>query len=332
MCLAEVRRPAPPFSLNVCAGANKKFGAAMKRCLLLSVGVLAASLSSPIAMLHTGPAPQAEALWRSWNQPVAPFRIIGNIYYVGASDITSFLIVTPQGNILLDGGFVETAPQIEAYIQALGFNMKDVKILLSSHAHFDHAGGLAELKRATGATFYASTADAPMLERGGHGDFSFGDRFTFPPVKPERLLKDGDTLNMGGTTMTAHLTPGHTKGCTTWTTTAEENGKSYPVIFVCSASVPGHRLVNNPAYPNIAEDYERTFQILRSLPGDIFLAPHGSFFDLTPKREALSRGAKANLFIDPAGYRAYVAESEKAFREDLERQQKAESAKVPSAK
>jgi len=301
----------------------------MKRNVLLSRVVLAACLVTRPAMVEAGPAPQAEAVWRSWNQPVAPFRIIGNIYYVGADEITSFLMVTPQGNILLDGGFVETAPQIEANIQKLGFRLEDVKVLLSSHAHFDHAGGLAELKRATGAKFYASTADAPLLERGGHGDFSFGDRFPFPGVKPERLLEDGDTVSMGGTTMTAHLTPGHTKGCTTWTTTAEENHKSYPTIFVCSTSIPGHRLVNNPAYPNIAEDYAKTFRVLRSLPGDVFLATHGSFFDLSGKREALSRGAKSNPFVDPAGYRTYLRDSEAAYRKELHRQQRAEGTQPP---
>jgi metallo-beta-lactamase class B len=299
----------------------------MKRNVLLGGIVLAACLVTRLAIVEAGPAPQAEAVWRSWNQPVAPFRIIGNIYYVGADEITSFLMVTPQGNILLDGGFVETAPQIEANIQKLGFRLEDVKVLLSSHAHFDHAGGLAELKRATGAKFYASTADAPLLERGGHGDFSFGDRFTFPGVRPERLLEDGDTVSIGGTTMTAHLTPGHTKGCTTWTTTAEENRKSYPTIFVCSTSIPGHRLVNNPAYPNIAEDYAKTFRVLRSLPGDVFLATHGSFFDLSGKRQALSRGAKANPFVDPVGYRTYLHDSEAAYRKELQRQQRAEGSK-----
>lgn len=251
------------------------------------------------------PAPQADATARSWNQPVTPFRIIGNLYYVGASDIASFLIVTPAGDILLDGGFVETAPQIEANIKKLGFRLSDVKILLNSHAHYDHAGGLAELKRVTGAKFYASVGDAPVLQTGGRGDPSFSSAVTFPPVKPDALLRDGSGVMLGGTAVTAHITAGHTKGCTTWTTMVQENGKRYHVVFVCSASVlPGIRLVNNPTYPAIASDYENTFRVLCALPCDVFLGAHGSFFNLTAKREALLRGAKPNPFIDPAGYRA----------------------------
>jgi metallo-beta-lactamase class B len=295
----------------------------MKRGALLRGMVFAACFGTffATALAAPKPAPQADATSRSRNQPVAPFRIIGNLYYVGASDITSYLIVTPAGDILLDGGFVETAPQIEANIQKLGFHLSDVKILLNSHAHYDHAGGLAELKRATGASLHASSADAALLASGGHNDFFFGNTLTFPSVKPDRLLNDGDLVSLGGITLTAHVTAGHTKGCTSWATTVEENGKAYPVVFVCSTSVlAGYRLVNNPAYPAIAEDYAKTFQILRSLPCEVFLASHGAFFDLTGKREALARGAKPNPFIDAAGYRAYLDRSEASFQEELRRQ------------
>jgi metallo-beta-lactamase class B len=288
---------------------------------LCVLSLLVILLLFPLA-LTAAPKPQANANMRALNRPVAPFRIIGNIYYVGASDITSFLIVSREGDILIDGGLVETAPQIEANIQKLGFRLSDVKILLNSHAHYDHAGGLSELERATGAQFYASVGDAPVLQSGGRSDFFFGDSLTFPPVKVDRLLRDGDVVKLGGTTLTAHLTPGHTKGCTTWTTTAEENGTAHPVVFVCSTTVlSGVRLVNNPAYPNIASDFEHTFQTLKSLPCDVFLASHGSFFNLTDKRAALRREPKSNPFVDPAGYRAYVVRSEAAFREELHRQQ-----------
>ena len=276
------------------------------------------------AATNSLPVPQADATMRSWNQPVEPFRIIGNIYYVGASDVTSFLIVTPAGDILLDGGFVETAPQIEVNIKRLGFRLSDVKILLSSHAHYDHAGGLAELRRATGATFYASAGDAQVLESGGHGDPSFVSDVAFPPVKPDRLLHDGSGVMLGGMALTARVTAGHTKGCTTWTTMVSDGGKSYHVVFVCSTSVlPGIKLLNNQSYPTIASDYENTFRVLRALPCDVFLGAHGSFFNLTAKREALARGAKPNPFIDPAGYHAYVERSEAAFRAELRRQQAA---------
>src|SRR5512146_2519975 len=167
---------------------------------------------------------QSNPEWRSWNQPVQPFRIIGNIYYVGASDVTSFLITSPQGHILLDGGFVETAPMIRDNIRKLGFKPEDVKYLINSHAHFDHAAGLAQLKKWTGAKFVASREDGALIARGGRGDFAWGDKLTFPAVRPDRMIQDHETLSIGGVTMTAHLTPGHTKGCTTWTTEAEENG------------------------------------------------------------------------------------------------------------
>lgn len=265
---------------------------------------------------------QADSAWRAMNQPVAPFRIIGNIFYVGASDVTSFLVVTPEGDILIDGGFAETAPQIEANIEQLGFHLRDVKILLNSHAHGDHAGGLSELQRATGAALYASAGDAPVLERGGQGDRSLVTPILFPRIAPTRLLHDGDTVVLGGTTLTAHITAGHTKGCTTWTTVATEHGVQHPVVFVCSTSVlPGIPLVGNPAYPEIATDYAQSFRVLRALRCDVFLGAHGSFFNLAEKRQALRDGAKGNPFIDPAGYRAYVEAGEAAYLEELHREQ-----------
>ncbi|HKS80273.1 MAG TPA: subclass B3 metallo-beta-lactamase [Candidatus Acidoferrales bacterium] len=257
---------------------------------------------------------QADPDARSWNQPVAPFHLIGNIYYVGASDVTSFLIVTPAGDILLDGGFAETAPQIEANIRKLGFKLSDVKFILNSHAHYDHAGGLAELKRRTGAKLIAMSGDAPVLESGGRKDFYFGSRLRFPAVEPDRVIHDGDTVSLGGVEMTAHLTAGHTRGDTTWTMTTEDVCKTFHVVFVGSVSVlPGYRLTKPESYPGIASDYERSFRILKSLPCDVFLGPHGSFFDLTKKREALAKGARPNPFIDPAGYQAYVARAEHEF-------------------
>jgi metallo-beta-lactamase class B len=284
-------------------------------------------LPGALALLVLVPAlarGQADPAARSGNQPVAPFRIIGNIYYVGASDITSFLVATPRGLILLDGGFVETAPQIEANVERLGFRLADVKVLLNSHAHMDHAGGLAELKRRSGAALAASGADAVLLARGGHGDFRFGDTLTFPPVVADRILKDGDTVALGGTVMTAHLTPGHTAGNTTWTTTAEEKGKTYRVAFMGSATInPGVVLLGNPEYPGIAGDYAKAFTVMKSLPCDVFLAPHGSFFHLAEKARRLAAGETPNPFVDPAGCRAYVAQMETAYEEQLRKEKKA---------
>jgi metallo-beta-lactamase class B len=291
---------------------RKWIGRASAACVVLTIAVSTA---------HA----QATEEMRSRNQRVEPFRIIGNVYYVGASDITSYLIVTRAGDIVLDGGLVETAPRIEANIGALGFKLSDVKILLNSHAHSDHAGGLAEVKESTGAKLVSMNGDADELSRGGRGDFFFGDTSSFPPVAPDRVIHDGDTVSLGGTTLTAHLTPGHTRGCTTWTMTAEEAGREYHVVFVCSATVlDGYRLVPGPdhaaSYPGIAADYEKSFRVWKSLPCDVFLGPHGQFFNLTEKREALKSGAKENPFIDPAGYVEYVSQNEADFRAELNRQ------------
>jgi metallo-beta-lactamase class B len=254
---------------------------------------------------------QTDAVSRSWNEPVEPFHLTAHLSYVGASEVTSFVIATGGGLIVLDGGFVETAPQVERNLAKLGYGIRDVKVLLNSHAHFDHAGGLAELKKASGATLYASEADAAALARGGKNDFAFGDHFPFPPVLADRIVRDRDEVRLGEVTLTAQLTPGHTRGCTTWT--GRIDGRN--VVFVCSTRAPGYRLVENEKYPEIAEDYRRTFARLRSLPCDIFLASHGSFFGLAEKRR---KGSAA--FADPEGYRAFVESEQAAFERELLRQ------------
>lgn len=275
---------------------------------------------------------QSDPAMRAMNQPVSPFHLIGNIYYVGASDVTSFLIVTPAGDILLDGGFVETAPQIEANIRKLGFRLSDVRILLNSHAHYDHAGGLAELKHRTGARFVAMQGDAALLARGGRGDFYFGDRSTFPPIKADRVIHDGDRITLGGVVLTAHLTAGHTRGCTTWTMNTKDHGKQLHVVFVGSMSVlSGYRLVGKESYPGMTADYQRSFRVLRSLPCDVFLGAHGQFFNLASKRQALSRSPNQNPFIDSAGYRTYVGNAERAFHTALSGQQAASDPHETSA-
>ncbi len=266
---------------------------------------------------------QKDPVSRSWNEPVEPFRIAGDLYYVGASDITSYLITTPEGHIVLDGGFEETAPMIVANIRKLGFKPADVRILLSSHAHYDHAGGLAELKRITGATLYATAGDLPMLGRGGLDDPQFGNRFPFPPVFADHLLEDKQQVTLGGTTMTAHLTPGHTRGCTTWTMRVGD----LDVVFLGSPSVPSdYRLTDNPRYPDAVSDYRRQFATLHALSCDIFLASHGNFFDLEGKRKALTGHQKANPFIDSEGYHRFVTAAERRF-EDRVRNEQAEAAR-----
>ena len=260
---------------------------------------------------------------REMNTPVIPFRIAGNLYYVGANEVCSFLITTRQGHILLDGGFAETAPQIEQNITRLGFKIEDVKVLLNSHAHLDHAGGLAELKQKSGAKLIASAGDAPMLRSGGHGDFRFGDRLVFPRVKVDQIIGDGESVRLGDQIMTAYLTPGHTKGNTTWTTKLSDNGKTYDVVFAGSPTALDYQLVGKESYPGIAADFEKTFSVLKKLPCDIFLSDHGSFFHFVEKHERLMHGENPNPFIDPVGYRKFVVHFEKEFRDKLELQKKA---------
>jgi metallo-beta-lactamase class B len=279
-------------------------------CVLFAVGAL-------LCVLQLGLPLRAFSADR--NAPVAPFRIAGNIYYVGASDLTSFLITTRQGHILLDGGLPATAPQIERNIRSLGFKITHVKYLINSHAHNDHAGGLAELKRLSGAQLVASRPDSGALKTGDRDDFAWGNTLQFPPVKVDRIIKDGETLALGGAILIAHLTPGHTKGCTTWSMPVTEANKTYNVIFVCSTSAPGYKLVDNPKYPTIIADYEHTFQVLRSLPCDIFLGSHASFFDLNGKRSRINASA-ANPFVAPGDYRAFLDRSQREFEAAVRQQ------------
>lgn len=256
---------------------------------------------------------------RAMNQPIEPFKIIGNIYYVGASDVTSFLISTPKGHILIDSGFEETVPQIKANVTKLGFKLEDVRVLLINHAHYDHCGGLAELKKLTKARLFASPPDASVLEDGGASDFRFGgdEEFRFAPVKVDEILKDGQEINLGETVLKTYFTYGHTKGATSWTTDVSENGKKYKVVFMSSVTMLDYSFVNNEKYPNIAEDFTKTYQTLKNIKADVFLASHGQFFDLSEKAAKLRAGAKINPFIDPQGYQRFIARMTKAFEDKL---------------
>ena len=264
--------------------------------------------------------------WASWNAPFRPFRIIGNIYYVGPSGISSFLITTPAGHILLDTGFEMTVPRIRDGIKQLGFRLEDIKIVLNSHAHLDHAGGDALMKRLTGAQIAMSEADAAMLAAGGTNDFTPYSRemISYPPAKADRLLHDGDLVTLGGTTLTCHLTPGHTKGCTTWTMDVTNDGKVYHVVFFGSTSILPHvPLTHNALYPGMVDDFTATYRKLNALPCDVFLAPHASFFGLEEKAARLTRGEKPNPFIDPAEFHRFLEGAEAKFRHQLKEETKA---------
>jgi len=244
-----------------------------------------------------------------WLESTEPLHIAGPIHYVGTRGIGVYLITTPEGHILIDGGMPGTAPLVEASIRKLGFKPEDVRWLLVSHAHFDHVGSLEALKKLTGARVAAMTGDDELLKSGGKTDYVFADkpRLHFEPVSVDRVLKDGDTVSLGGITLTVRHTPGHTRGNASWITTIEDGGQSYQVVFFGSASVnPGTRLVHNPSYPGILEDYRRSLDMLDSLKPDIFLAGHGTFFDFEGKRaRAATEGVKA--WVDPEGYKRRIA-------------------------
>jgi metallo-beta-lactamase class B len=247
------------------------------------------------------------------NKQFPPYRIIGNVYYVGSQVLASFLIRTEAGLILINSDYEATVPAIRKSVEDLGFKFSDIKILLGSHAHGDHMEGDALVKELTGARVMAMEQDVPALRAITPGGKAH-------PI--DRILKDGDEVKLGGTTLVAHLTPGHTRGCTTWTLKALEDSKVYDVVIVGSVGVnPGFILVNNKVTPQIASEYRSSFQKLRSLPCDVPLGSHGGMFNMVQKYARL--GTDPNPFIDPQGYKAEVDLMEQVFLAELDRQQKA---------
>ncbi|HMH30491.1 MAG TPA: subclass B3 metallo-beta-lactamase [Steroidobacteraceae bacterium] len=275
-------------------------------------------------LLLTAPRLQAQTN-PDWSTPIAPFHIAGNLYYVGGKDLASYLIVTPQGDILINSSLESSVPLIRASVEQLGFKFKDIKILLISHAHFDHDAGSSELIRETGAKYMVMDGDVSVVETGGATDFAYA-KDTYAPAKVDRTLHDGDAVKLGGTVLTAHKTAGHTRGCTTWTMRVTEAGRPLNVVIVGSWNVnPGWRLVDRPdqpaSYPGIAADYRRTFATLKGLQCDVFLGAHGAYFGMLAKLDRIKAGANENVWIDPAGYQAAVAGREQAFETELKRQE-----------
>jgi metallo-beta-lactamase class B len=214
------------------------------------------------------------------NTPTEPFRIFGNIHYVGTDGVAVYLITSPEGHVLIDTALPEATPQIKSSIAKLGFKSADIKYLLNTHAHLDHTGGFAELKKETGAQLIAGAADRPLLEGGYYPGEEQTVELRFPPVKVDRTVGDGDTVTLGDITISAHATPGHSPGCTTWTMNVREDNQDHTVVFFCSAGVGLNTLVGNPTYPGIVDDYKTTFERVRNLKGDVFLAPHPQMYDM----------------------------------------------------
>lgn len=270
----------------------------------LALGAAALAAIATVALAQGFPA--------NWLKPTTPFQVADNLYYVGSEGLSSWLLTTPKGHILIDAPMEQNVPAIEANIRALGFKVEDVEILLVSHAHFDHAAGLARLKKDSGAILAASEGDRPSLEKGVYVGSEEVAAFRFPPVKVDVIVKDGQTVSLGGTTLTAHLTPGHSPGCTTWTFPLKVDGQTRKVLYYCSTSVAANRLAPQEQYKGIVADYQRTFAALGKMKADIFLAPHAEQFGLEAKRTALKPGAP-NPFVDPTELQKTVAASKAAF-------------------
>jgi metallo-beta-lactamase class B len=279
----------------------------------------AAVAASLVSAAHAQPAqPKTEV----GNEPFAPFKIGEGLYYVGATDWTSYLIVTKDGLIVIDGGDAAVGKQVVANVRTLGFDPAKVKVLLNTHQHFDHAAGLAEIKRAApGAKFYAIAADGAVVAAGGKGDpLLKGARFEYEPVKPDVTVRDGDKVTLGGWTLTAHITGGHTAGCTTWTFPVTIAGKMRQALDLCSASVlPGYKLGKTETYPGQTADYQKSFAFWRSQPCEVFIASHGGFYNMKAKKAALQAG-KADAFVDPAGCKTFVDGAEARFQAELKKQ------------
>jgi metallo-beta-lactamase class B len=275
----------------------------MRSALRAAVLLLSFSVFCP-------PAARAQAN-PDWHRTIAGFRIAGNLYYVGTADLAVYLINTPQGNILINSDFKEDVPAIRKSIEGLGFKYADTKIVLISHAHGDHDQGVGVIKSQTGAKLMVMDADVPEVESTAPGR---------PGARVDRVLHDRDTVELGGAKLVARLTPGHTKGCTTWTMQVPDGSRALNAVIIGSPNVnAGYILVNNSNYPQIAGDYVKTFAVLKTLPVDLFLGAHGAYFNLKEKLAKMNAGS-ANPFIDPGGYKAYVAEREQAFEKELAKQ------------
>jgi metallo-beta-lactamase class B len=251
-----------------------------------------------------------------WNDYEAPFRLAGPIHFVGTLHLAAFLIHTPQGHILIDGGMPSTAPIIEKSIKELGFKPEDIRLLLTTQAHFDHVGSHAHFKKLSGAMVQAMQGDAQLLRDGGKSDYLFGGNadYHFPPVAVDRVLQDRDVIALGGVRLVARKTPGHTPGSASYEMEINEGGRIYRVVFAASTTVnPGTRLVKNPSYPGILEDYRKAFDVLGSLQPDIWVSGHSGFFELQAKRKKMSKDNPAAAFVDPAGYKQMVSSRKKEF-------------------
>jgi metallo-beta-lactamase class B len=274
-------------------------------CLLLALGGCASQAGVPGNM-------------QAWNRPFPPYRVLDDIYYVGTNEIAQFVIATDGGLILIDSGFEASVPQLRENMATLGLHYSDIKLLFTSHAHIDHVQAHAMVRRETGARVVASSLDAPLIERGGKGDPLYDGVYDWTPSPVDWRVRDQETITLGSTRLTAHLTPGHTLGALTWTMQVMDRGRTLDVVFFPSANInPGVHLLGRPTYPGIVQDFERSFATWKSLKCDVFLADHGDFYGMREKYARLRDGATPNPFIDPHGYRTFIDDAERRFRTQL---------------
>jgi metallo-beta-lactamase class B len=256
-----------------------------------------------------------------WDEPTDPIKIVGPLYFVGTMGLSSWLFTTPEGHILLNTGMPTSGPLIVESIRKLGFKPEDIKIIINGHAHSDHAGAFAEMKKISGAQIAIMEADVPSIEDGGKSDFHYGTDWKimgFPPVKVDRILRDGDTVRLGDVVLTAYNTPGHTRGSTTWVTELFDSGKAYKVVFIDGGGFnPGYRVAKDPSYPGIEVDYRNTHHMHELLKPDIWLGHHTEYFDLAGKRK-LAETEGPNAWVDPEGYRRFVAGKKRAFEDEVD--------------
>jgi metallo-beta-lactamase class B len=286
----------------------KKLAAALCALALITTGAQAQTIKDFLA-----------AVTKKWTTPFEPFQLIGNIYYIGTDGIAVYIIKTSQGLILMDTALPESTGMIKDSMSKLGFKVADIKYILNTHAHFDHTGGFAEIKKDSGAQMVAGERDKPLLEGGYYPGDEKNDLLAFPPVKVDRAVKEGDKITLGDTTMIAHSTPGHSPGCTSWEMTVKDGSQDRNVLFFCSGTVALNRLVGNPTHPGIVDDYRSTYAKVKTMNPDVLLGPHPEVYGMQAKRAEMKDGAP-NPFVKPGELATYVAGLEADFDKALAKQ------------
>lgn len=285
----------------------------------LAAALVLSATAAHAEEVSTAPLPQLEAytVRESWRQPIEPFRIADRTWYIGTAGLSALLVRTDAGAVLIDGGMPQAADMLLAHMARLGVAPSEVKYILHSHAHADHAGPLAAVQRATGATLVSNAESAVLLARGGSDDIHFGDALLYPPTQAGRIVMDGEAVELGGVRFSVHFTPAHTPGSMSWTWTDRRDGKPLRIAYADSVSAPGYTLLDNPRYPHIVDDYRRGFAAMRALPCDLLITPH-------PDGSGWAPQDVGNRHPAPMSCAAYADRAERALDEAIAREQRPE--------